>query len=122
MAAQAGGRQAVLDAARAVLEAEQAAGGLRVDRLDLIDPATLQDATAGPARLLAAAVLLVGADRAVRDDVRGPDVVATRSRLYPGSGAVIGFRPSETGFRVILTAGVVDVIDANFADDATSVA
>jgi alkylresorcinol/alkylpyrone synthase len=67
----------------------------------------------------AAAVVLVGAHRAVRDDVRGPDVVATRSRLYPGSGAVIGFRPSETGFRVILTAGVVDVIDANFASDAT---
>ncbi len=57
VAAQHGGRQAVLDAARGVLEAEQTAGGLRIDRLDLIDPATLQDATAGPARLLAAAVL-----------------------------------------------------------------
>ena len=67
-----------------------------------------------------AAVVLVGAHRAVRDGVTGPDVVATRSRLYPGSGGVIGFRPSETGFRVILTAGVVDVIDANFAEDATA--
>jgi alkylresorcinol/alkylpyrone synthase len=67
----------------------------------------------------AAAVVLVGSARAERDAVAGPDVVATRSRLYPGSGAVIGFRPSETGFRVILTAGVVDVIDANFASDAT---
>ncbi|MGT2426650.1 type III polyketide synthase [Amnibacterium kyonggiense] len=66
----------------------------------------------------AAAVVLVGAARAA--DAHGPDVVATRSRLYPGSGSVIGFRPSETGFRVILTAGVVDVIDANFAADATA--
>ncbi|WP_133765660.1 type III polyketide synthase [Amnibacterium kyonggiense] len=66
----------------------------------------------------AAAVVLVGAARAA--GVHGPDVVATRSRLYPGSGSVIGFRPSETGFRVILTAGVVDVIDANFAADATA--
>lgn len=67
----------------------------------------------------AAAVLLVGAARAARGTVSGPDVVASRSRLYPGSNGVIGFRPSETGFRVILTAGVVDVIDANFAGDAT---
>lgn len=68
----------------------------------------------------AAAVVLVGAARAAREPVSGPDVVASRSRLYPGSGAAIGFRPSETGFRVILTAGVVDVIDANFASDATA--
>jgi alkylresorcinol/alkylpyrone synthase len=67
----------------------------------------------------AAAVVLVGAARAERTGVTGPDVVATRSRLYEGSGDVIGFRPSETGFRVILTAGVVEVIDANFAADAT---
>jgi alkylresorcinol/alkylpyrone synthase len=65
----------------------------------------------------AAAVLLVGAGRAAA--FSGPDVIATRSRLYPHSGGVIGFRPSETGFRVILTAGVVDVIDANFPIDAT---
>ncbi len=68
----------------------------------------------------AAAVVLVGDARAVRDDVRGPDVVATRSRLYPDSNGMIGFRPSETGFRVILTAGVVEVIDANFPADATA--
>ncbi|MFD1721759.1 type III polyketide synthase [Amnibacterium endophyticum] len=61
----------------------------------------------------AAAVVLVGdAHRAP-----GPAVVATRSRLYPDSRDVIGFRPSETGFRVILSAGVVPVIDANFASD-----
>jgi alkylresorcinol/alkylpyrone synthase len=68
----------------------------------------------------AAAVVLVGARRAARDGISGPDVVASRSRLYPGSGAIIGFRPSETGFRIILTAGVVDVIDDHFALDASA--
>ncbi|WP_375389641.1 type III polyketide synthase [uncultured Amnibacterium sp.] len=68
----------------------------------------------------AAAVVMVGAARADRDGITGPDVVASRSRLYPDSGDVIGFRPSETGFRVILTAGVVEVIDANFPADAAS--
>ena len=66
----------------------------------------------------AAAVVMLGDDRAARTGAAGPEVQATRSRLYAGSGEVIGFRPSETGFRVILTAGVVEVIDANFARDA----
>jgi alkylresorcinol/alkylpyrone synthase len=65
----------------------------------------------------AAAVVMVGERRAATLPAGGPDVVATRSRLYPGSLGVIGFRPSETGFRVILTAGVVDVIDDNFPGD-----
>lgn len=65
----------------------------------------------------AAAVVMVGDARADRMGIVGPRVADTRSRLYPGSRDVIGFRPSETGFRVILTAGVVDVIDANFPDD-----
>ncbi len=53
-AAAAHGRAAVLAAARDVLEATE---GLSPDRIDLVDPATLQDAEAGPARLLVAAVL-----------------------------------------------------------------
>jgi pantoate--beta-alanine ligase len=48
------GRGAVLRAARAVLIAQP---GLRVDRLDLVDPVALTDATSGPARLLIAAIL-----------------------------------------------------------------
>jgi alkylresorcinol/alkylpyrone synthase len=67
----------------------------------------------------AAAVVLVGERRAERSGTRGPRVVDTRSRLYPGSVSTIGFRPSETGFRVILTAGVIDVIDANFPGDTS---
>ena len=66
----------------------------------------------------AAAVVLLGDRRAAALGASGPEVVATRSRIYPGTGGVIGFRPSETGFRVILTAGVVSMIDANFPRDA----
>jgi pantoate--beta-alanine ligase len=48
------GREAVLQAARDTLLAEPA---ITLDRLDLVDPVTLADATAGPARLLVAAIL-----------------------------------------------------------------
>jgi pantothenate synthetase len=44
----------VLAASRAILEADP---DLRIDRLDLVHPETLVDATAGPARLLVAAIL-----------------------------------------------------------------
>ncbi|HEX4017689.1 MAG TPA: pantoate--beta-alanine ligase [Frankiaceae bacterium] len=48
------GREAVLDAARAAFAAHP---DLKVDRLDLVDPVTLEDATSGPSRLLVAGIL-----------------------------------------------------------------
>jgi pantoate--beta-alanine ligase len=48
------GRDAVLAAARGVLESHPE---LTIDRLDLVDPTTLEDATSGPARLLVAGIL-----------------------------------------------------------------
>jgi pantoate--beta-alanine ligase len=54
VAAASQGRAAVLDAARAVLTGTP---GLTIDRLDLVDPDTLADATNGAARLLVAAIL-----------------------------------------------------------------
>ncbi|MCW2547202.1 MAG: pantoate--beta-alanine ligase [Mycobacterium sp.] len=48
------GREAVLEAARDLLTR---APGLTIDRLDLVDPISLADATHGPARLLVAAIL-----------------------------------------------------------------
>ncbi len=48
------GREAVLSAARRVLTAQPE---LTVDRLDLVDPTTLEDVTTGPARLLVAGIL-----------------------------------------------------------------
>ncbi|MBP2703619.1 type III polyketide synthase [Microbispora sp. RL4-1S] len=40
----------------------------------------------------------------------GPSVVATRSRLYPGSERVMGWDVRDSGFRVVLDAGVPDVV------------
>ncbi|RFA22075.1 type III polyketide synthase [Subtercola boreus] len=65
----------------------------------------------------AAAVVMTGADRAEKLPVTGPDVLDSRSRLYPGTEAVLGFNPGESGFRIVLTAGVADVIDEHFDSD-----
>lgn len=67
----------------------------------------------------AAAVVMVGDELAARIDSAGYEVVGTRSALYPHTRDVLGFNPGETGFRIVLTAGVADVIDANFGADMT---
>lgn len=65
----------------------------------------------------AAAVVMVGDERAKRMPVTGPDVIDSRSQLYPDTESVIGFNASETGFRIILTAQVSEVIERNFGED-----
>ena len=65
----------------------------------------------------AAAVLMVGDARAARMPVTGPDVVDTRSRIYPDTEEVIGFNAGETGFRIILTARVGAVVEEHFGGD-----
>ncbi|MCT9932747.1 type III polyketide synthase [Planotetraspora sp. A-T 1434] len=47
----------------------------------------------------------------------GPTVVATRSHLYPGSERVMGWDVGDTGFKVVLDAGVPDVVRTYLADD-----
>ncbi|MCX7522691.1 type III polyketide synthase [Microbacterium sp. STN6] len=66
----------------------------------------------------AAAAVLVGDDRAARLGLAGPDIVDTRSRLYPDSEGVLGWDIGGTGFRIVLGAGVPAVIDHNFRADA----
>lgn len=68
----------------------------------------------------AAAVVMVGDERAKRMPVTGPDVVDARSQLYPDTEEVIGFNASETGFRIILTAQVSEVIERNFGSDVAA--
>jgi alkylresorcinol/alkylpyrone synthase len=67
----------------------------------------------------AAAVVMVGADRGSTRPDEGFEVVGVRSALYPETRHVLGFNPGETGFRIVLTAGVADVIDAHFGADMT---
>ncbi|BDZ46444.1 type III polyketide synthase [Naasia aerilata] len=68
----------------------------------------------------AAAVVAVGSARAERLGTEGPDVVDSRSALYPHSEHVLGFNPGTTGFRIVLTAGVADVVEEHFGTDVRS--
>jgi alkylresorcinol/alkylpyrone synthase len=65
----------------------------------------------------AAAAVVVGDRRAERLGLPGPDIVDTRSRVYPDTEDVIGWDIGGTGFRIVLSSGVPTVIDANFAGD-----
>jgi alkylresorcinol/alkylpyrone synthase len=58
----------------------------------------------------AAAVVMVGENRSQA----GPTVVDTRSAVYPDSEGVIGFNVGETGFEIVLTSEVADVIGKHF--------
>ena len=67
----------------------------------------------------AGAVVAVGEDRAARDRTTGPDVLATRSRLYPDSLDTMGWDVSAAGFRLVLSADLPDIIERYLADDVT---
>jgi alkylresorcinol/alkylpyrone synthase len=63
----------------------------------------------------AAAVALAGGRRAA--PAAAPRVVATRSVLYPDTEWVMGWDVGETGFKVVLSARVPEVIEANVGAD-----
>jgi alkylresorcinol/alkylpyrone synthase len=63
----------------------------------------------------AAAVVLAGGRRAAPP--AAPRVVATRSVLYPDTEWVMGWDVVETGFKVVLSARVPEVIEANVGAD-----
>ncbi len=41
----------------------------------------------------------------------GPQVIATRSEVYPDSGDTLGWRLGSEGFRIVLTAELADVVE-----------
>ncbi|MFC8076140.1 type III polyketide synthase [Streptomyces sp. NPDC057307] len=67
----------------------------------------------------AAAVVAVGEHFAGTPEVTtaGPSVVATRSRMYPDTGHVMGWSVTGSGFRVVLDPSVPDVVRRFLADD-----
>ncbi|CAN5397231.1 3-oxoacyl-[acyl-carrier-protein] synthase III C-terminal domain-containing protein [soil metagenome] len=65
----------------------------------------------------AAAVVMAGERRAAELGLPGPEILGTRATLYPDSESVIGWDIGGTGFRIVLTAGVSDTIDANVDAD-----
>lgn len=66
------------------------------------------------------AVVLAGDNRARELRVRGPRVVATRSRLYPDTERVMGWDVGGSGFRIVLAASVADVVEAHLGEDVTT--
>jgi len=64
-----------------------------------------------------AAVVMLGDEHPL---AAGPRVVASRSALYPDSTDVIGFIVGGTGFEIVLTPGVADVIETHFPRDVTA--
>ena len=64
----------------------------------------------------AAAAVIVGADR----EEAGPQIVASRSVFYPDSEDVMGWDISESGFRIVLSADVPDVVRRHLRGDVDS--
>ena len=62
----------------------------------------------------AAAVVLGGGDRAAE---RAPRILATRSVFYPDTEWVMGWDVVDTGFKVVLSAKVPEVIQSNVGGD-----
>jgi len=48
----------------------------------------------------------------------GPEIIATKSIFYPDTERVMGWDISETGFRIVLSPEVPDVIAKNLGGDA----
>jgi alkylresorcinol/alkylpyrone synthase len=61
----------------------------------------------------AAAAVVAGRDT----DFQGPEILATKSVFYPGSEDVMGWNISETGFHIVLSPGVPNVIRENLGGD-----
>ena len=76
---------------------------LTLQRQDLSIPNLIASGLFGDG---AAAAVVTGGAR----DEPGPRVLATRSELYPESERVMGWDISESGFRIVLSAEVPDVV------------
>ena len=67
----------------------------------------------------AAAVVAVGERRAEKIGGRGPEVLGSRSHLYPDSQDTMGWNIGSTGFGLILSPDVSNVVERYLADDVT---
>ncbi|MGO8851045.1 MAG: type III polyketide synthase [Mycobacterium sp.] len=65
----------------------------------------------------AAAVVAVGRRRANELRVDGPDILDSRSRLYPDSLHIMGWNVGSAGPQPVLSPELTDVVDRYLADD-----
>lgn len=68
----------------------------------------------------AAAAVLVGDRRAARTAMTGPDVLGSRSQIYPGTGDALGWAVGQTGFRILLSPAVPDIVEAHLGPDVAA--
>jgi alkylresorcinol/alkylpyrone synthase len=61
----------------------------------------------------AAAVIIAGEDT----PLQGVEIIATRSIFYPNTEDAMGWDISEKGFRIVLSAGVPEIIREHLRDD-----
>lgn len=92
---------------------------LTLQRQDLSVPNLIASGLFGDG---AAAAVVVGAARAGRlgggpGVVSGPEVLATRSVFYPDSEKVMGWDISESGFKIVLSAEVPQVVREHLRGD-----
>ena len=80
---------------------------LTLQRGDFSIPAIIASGLFGDG---AAAVVLAGGDRSGIGTGRGPVVAATGSVFYPDTEQVMGWDIVESGFKIVLSAGVPDVV------------
>ena len=65
----------------------------------------------------AAAVIVAGDDCPLTCEAPGPAIIATKSIFYPDTEKVMGWDISETGFRIVLSPQVPDVVAKNLGSD-----
>ncbi|BDX31977.1 polyketide synthase [Mycobacterium antarcticum] len=65
----------------------------------------------------AAAVVAVGDRRADDVDASGPEVLDSRSHLYPDSQRTMGWDIDSSGFRLVLSPDVARVVERHLGDD-----
>src|SRR6201995_319271 len=68
----------------------------------------------------AGAVVAVGERRAEQVGAGGPDILDSRSHLYPDSLRTMGYDVGTEGFELVLSKDVAAVVEEYIADDVTS--
>jgi alkylresorcinol/alkylpyrone synthase len=68
----------------------------------------------------AAAVVAVGERRAEQVDAGGPDIIDSRSHLYPDSLRTMGYDVGAGGFELVLSKDLATVVEQHIADDVTT--
>ncbi len=65
----------------------------------------------------AGALVMVGAKRAERMGISGPRVIASHSRIFPNTEDVMGWNIGSSGFRIVLSPTVGDVVSEHLGAD-----